>query len=146
MSLLLLQADALLPTMGTFYLYISSCWGRAIADQLHGERLLASHYLQDQPSGMRSSQQATLQTSVSIQDMGAVLSPALSQSLTSSELCFALSPQSETCTFACCNSQLRTELLEHAQPSVMLGSEEDGEGQPGERGGREWGLCEPFPH
>ena len=65
----------------------SSYWCRATADQLHGERLLTSQYLQDQLSGMRRSQQAPLQTSVSIGDMGAVLSPALSQSLTQSEPC-----------------------------------------------------------
>lgn len=90
--MLLVQENALLLTMGIFLLYISSCWGHATADQLHGERLLASHYLQDQPNGMYPSQQATLQTSVSIQDMGAVLSPDVSQSLNSSEPC---------CAFAC---------------------------------------------
>ena len=44
---------------------------------------------------MHSSQQAMLQTSVSIRDMGAMLSPTLSQSLTSSESCHALSSESE---------------------------------------------------
>ena len=62
----------------------------AIADQLHGERLLASHYLQEQPSTMCSLQQAPLCTSVSIQDMGVVLSPALLQNRTSGESCCAL--------------------------------------------------------
>ena len=85
MSFLLLQEDAMLLAIGIFDLYISSCWGCATADQLHGERLLASNYLQDQPTRMCASQQATLQTSVSLQDMGAVLSLPLSQSLTSSE-------------------------------------------------------------
>ena len=60
------------------------------ADQLHGERLLASRYLQDQPSGIQSSQQIPLHTSVSIQDMGAMPSPALSQNSTAGESCRVL--------------------------------------------------------
>lgn len=67
--------------------FITRC---ASADQLHGERLLCSQYLQEgantEPAPQQQLQQTTTISTMNIQDMAAAKAPSMAQSIDTGEV------------------------------------------------------------